>query len=428
MAFQQGLSGLDASASQLNTIGNNIANASTVGFKSSNTQFSDIIASAFNGAGSTSSGIGTQVSRISQSFTQGNIQSTGNSLDMAINGQGFFRMNNNGNITFTRNGQFQLDKNGYLVDAAGNQVTGYLAASNGTIVAATPTPIQIPTANLAPTPTTQATVGVNLDSSATPPTTTPFNPNDPTTFNNSTSVTVYDSLGNSHIASLYFVLNTAAPTPPATASWNTYLTVDGTSVPAVVPPASPTPIGTLGFNASGTLVSPPAATTPTPLQTGQIAVSLPPANGAAAQAITMSFGNSTQYGSPFGVNQLVQNGYTSGQLSGFTTSATGIIQGNYSNGQSKNLGQIALANFADPQGLQSLGNNQWGESFNSGAALIGAPSSGNLGAIQSGAVEGSNVNLTSELVNMITAQRNYQANAQTIKTEDQITQTLINLR
>ncbi len=422
MAFQQGLSGLDASASQLNTIGNNIANASTVGFKSSNTQFSDIIASAFNGAGSTSSGIGTQVSRISQSFTQGNIQSTGNSLDMAINGQGFFRMNNNGNITFTRNGQFQLDKNGYLVDAAGNQVTGYLAASNGTIVAATPAPIQIPTANLAPTPTNQATVGVNLDSSATVPSTTPFNPNDPTTFNNSTSVTVYDSLGNSHIASLYFALN-ATPTAPATASWNTYLTVDGTSVPAVVPPASPTPIGTLGFNASGTLVSP--TTTPP----GQIAVSLPLTNGATTpQAITMSFGNSTQYGSPFGVNQLVQNGYTSGQLSGFTTSATGIIQGNYSNGQSKNLGQIALANFADPQGLQSLGNNQWGESFNSGAALIGAPSSGNLGAIQSGAVEGSNVNLTSELVNMITAQRNYQANAQTIKTEDQITQTLINLR
>jgi flagellar hook protein FlgE len=417
MAFQQGLSGLDASASQLNTIGNNIANASTVGFKSSNTQFSDIIASAFNSASSASSGIGTQVSRISQSFTQGNIQSTGNPLDMAINGQGFFRMNNNGNITFTRNGQFQLDKNGYLVDATGNQVTGYLAASNGTIVAATPTPIQIPTANLAPTPTSQGTVGVNLDSSSTVPSTTPFNPTDPTTFNNSTSMTVYDSLGNSHIATLYFVLNP----PPATASWNTYLTVDGAQVPA-----AGTPIGTLGFNSSGTLVSPPAAP---PLQMGQIAVSLPLTNGATTpQVITMSFGNSTQYGSPFGVNQLVQNGYTSGQLSGFTTSPTGIIQGNYSNGQSKNLGQIALANFADPQGLQSLGNNQWGESFSSGSALIGAPGSGNLGAIQSSAVEGSNVNLTSELVNMITAQRNYQANAQTIKTEDQITQTLINLR
>ena len=419
MAFQQGLSGLDASASQLNTIGNNIANASTVGFKSSNTQFSDLIASAFSSASSAPVGIGTQISRVSQSFTQGNIQSTGNSLDMAINGQGFFRMNNNGNITFTRNGQFQLDKNGFLVNASGSQVTGYPATANGTIVAATPTPIQIPTANLAPTPTSQGTVGVNLDSSSTVPATTPFNPTDPTTFNNSTSMTVYDSLGNSHIATLYFVLNP----PPATASWNTYLTVDGTSVPGTGGTSS---IGTLGFSSNGTLTNPAAAP---PLQTGQIAVSLPLTNGAATpQAITMSFGNSTQYGSPFGVNQLVQNGYTSGQLSGFTTSPTGIIQGNYSNGQSKNLGQIALANFANPQGLQSLGNNQWGESFSSGSALIGAPGSGNLGAIQSSAVEGSNVNLTSELVNMITAQRNYQANAQTIKTEDQITQTLINLR
>ncbi|WP_031598786.1 flagellar hook-basal body complex protein, partial [Ferrovum myxofaciens] len=159
MAFQQGLSGLDASASQLNTIGNNIANASTVGFKSSNTQFSDIFASAFNSSSSTAIGIGTQVSRVSQSFTQGNIQSTGNPLDMAINGQGFFRMNNNGNISFTRNGQFQLDKNGYLVDSNGNQLTGYPATSTGTIIAATPTPIQIPTANLAPTPTNQGTIG-----------------------------------------------------------------------------------------------------------------------------------------------------------------------------------------------------------------------------------------------------------------------------
>ncbi|VAY86513.1 flagellar hook protein [mine drainage metagenome] len=421
MAFQQGLSGLDASASQLNTIGNNIANASTVGFKSSNTQFSDIFASAFNSSSSTAIGIGTQVSRVSQSFTQGNIQSTGNPLDMAINGQGFFRMNNNGNISFTRNGQFQLDKNGYLVDSNGNQLTGYPATSTGTIIAATPTPIQIPTANLAPTPTNQGTIGVNLDSSSTVPTTTPFNPNDPTTFNNSTSMTVYDSLGNSHIATLYFALK-----PSPAASWNTYLTVDGTSVPAVVPPAAPTPIGTLGFNSSGTLTSPAAAP---PLQLGQIAVSLPLTNGATTpQSITLGFATSTQYGSPFGVNQLSQNGYASGQLSGFTTSPTGIIQGNYSNGQSKNLGQVALANFADPQGLQSLGNNQWQESFNSGAALVGAPGSGNLGAIQSGAVEGSNVNLTSELVDMITAQRNYQANAQTIKTEDQLTQTLVNLR
>ncbi|NDU85646.1 MAG: flagellar hook protein FlgE [Ferrovum sp.] len=423
MAFQQGLSGLDASASQLNAIGNNIANASTVGFKSSTTQFSDIFASSLSSGNSSQIGIGTQVSAVAQNFSQGNIQSTGNSLDMAINGQGFYRMNNNGSISYSRNGQFQLDKNGYLVDAGGNQVTGYQASASGVITTGNLAPLQIPTANLAPIATSTATIGLNLNSSSTVPTTTPFNPTDPTSFNNSTSMTVYDSLGNSHVATLYFSL--ASPTPAAvttaggTAAWNTYLTMDGTAVPA-----ANTPIGTLGFNASGTMVYPPAGT----LKMGQIPVTDTLTNGANPLNMTLDFSSTTQYGSPFGVNQLVQNGYTSGQLSGFATSPTGIIQGNYSNGQSKNLGQIALVNFADPQALQSAGNNQWAETNASGAALVGAPSSGNLGSIQSGATESSNVNLTSELVNMITAQRNYQANAQTIKTEDQITQTIVNLR
>ncbi len=432
MAFQQGLSGLDASASQLNTIGNNISNASTVGFKSSNTQFADIFASSFNSSNNASAGIGTQVSAVSQNFSQGNIQTTGNSLDMAINGLGFFRMSNNGNISFSRDGQFQLNKNGFLVDAFGNNLTGYQATSTGQIVAATPIPLQIPTANLTPSATNSSTIGVNLNANSTAPTTTPFNPTDPTSFNSSTSMTVYDSLGNSHIATLYFSLSgppatgSPAATAGASSTWNTYLTLDGNPVP---PPATGTPqsaIGQLGFNSSGTLVYPAAGTS---LKLGQMSVSLPLSNGATTpQAVTLDFSASTQYGAPFAVNQLTQNGYTSGQLSGFSTSSTGIIQGNYSNGQTKNLGQVALANFADPQGLQSVGNNQWTETINSGSALVGSPGTGSLGVIQSGATEGSNVNLTSQLVAMITAQRNYQANAQTIKTEDQITQTLINLR
>lgn len=429
MAFQQGLSGLDASSSQLNAIGNNISNASTVGYKSSNTQFSDIFASTFNGSNSSNIGIGTQVSAVTQNFSQGNIQTTGNSLDMAINGLGFFRMSNNGSVSFSRDGQFQMNKQGFLVDAFGNNVTGYQATANGTIVAATPVPLQIPTANLTPSPTSTSTVGVNLNSSSTVPTTTPFNATDPTTFNSSTSMTVYDSLGNSHVATLYFAMTappaagSAAAAAGATSTWNTYLTIDGNAVPTGATATTP---AQLGFNSSGTLVYPPATGT---LNLGQLAISIPFTNGATTpQTVTMDFSSTSQYGAPFGVNQLTQNGYTSGQLSGFTTSSTGIIQGNYSNGQSKNLGQIALANFADPQGLQSIGNNQWTQTNTSGSALIGAPGTGSLGAIQSGATEGSNVNLTSELVAMITAQRNYQANAQTIKTEDQITQTLVNLR
>lgn len=422
MAFQQGLSGLQAASSQLDTIGNNVANANTVGFKESTTQFADVFAASVGGVSSLQAGIGTQVTGNFQDFAQGSITTSNNSLDMAINGQGFFRMDQNGAISYSRDGQFQLDRNGYLINAEGLQLTGYEANASGTIITSSPVPLQIPTANLSPNATTTGAVGVNLNSNSTVPTTTTFNPTDPTSYNYSTSMTVYDSLGNSHVATMYFSL--ASTVPPAaaaagaTAAWNTYMTVDGNTVPA-----ANTPIGTLGFNSSGTLVY------PTGSPVGVISTSIPLTNGASTpQAVTLNFSTSTQYGSPFGVNQLTQNGYTSGQLSGFSTSSTGVIQGRYSNGQSKNLGQIVLANFAAPEALQSVGNNQWVETSASGSALVGAPNTGNLGVIQAGATESSNVDLTTQLVNMITAQRNYQANAQTIHTEDQIQQTLINLR
>jgi flagellar hook protein FlgE len=430
MGFQQGLSGLDAATSQLDAIGNNIANANTVGFKASTAEFADVFAASLNGAGTNQTGIGTKISAVAQQFAQGNIAASNNSLDMAINGQGFFRMSQNGSIFFSRNGQFQLDKNGYLVNAQGVQLTGYQADVNGNIVAATPVPLNIPTANLSPSATTSGVVGLNLDSRSTAPATTTFSPTDPTSFNNSTSMTIYDSLGNSHVATLYFSLdstpNAAAVTAGATSSWSTYMTVDGSVVPTVVPPAIPTPIASLGFNSSGTLVYPTAAA---PLKAGQVNVSVALTNGAnSPQKIKMDFSASSQYGAAFGVNQLTQDGFTSGQLSGFSTGPDGVIQGRYSNGQSKDLGQIVLANFSDPQGLQPQGNSLWSESTTSGAALVGAPATGSLGVIQAGATESSNVDLTAELVNMITAQRIYQANAQAIKTEDQIQQTLVNLR
>lgn len=435
MGFQQALSGLDASTSQLDAIGNNIANANTVGFKASTTQFADVFAASLNGAGTNQTGIGTKISAITQNFAQGNITASNNSLDMAINGQGFYRMSQNGSISYSRDGQFELDKNGYLVNAQGLQVTGYQADVTGKIVAATPVALNIPTANLNPSATANAVAGLNLDATSSAPTGTTFNPLDPTTFNNSTSLTVYDSLGNSHIATLYFALdkpvNTTASgaTTPATASWSTFLTIDGTTINPTTPlpgGAQATAVATLGFNSSGTLVYPPASGS---LKAGQVQVSVPLTNGATSpQKLTLDFSSTSQYGAPFGVNQLSQDGFTSGQLSGFSTSPDGVIQGRYSNGQSKDLGQIVLANFTDPQGLEPLGSGQWAETTTSGSALVGAPSTGNLGVIQSGAVESSNVDLTTELVDMITAQRDYQANAQAIKTEDQIQQTLVNLR
>jgi flagellar hook protein FlgE len=417
VGYQQGLSGLDSTSQQLDVISNNIANANTVGFKTSDAQFADVYAASLNGGAGSSVGQGTQILTVAQQFTQGTITATSNTLDIAINGNGFYEMNNNGSISYSRTGQFQLNNQGFIVDAKGNQLMGYQANAAGAIVPATPAPLQIPTANLNPAATSTGTVGLNLNSSATVPTTAVFNPTDPTSYNNSTSMTVYDSLGNSHVLTMYFV-KLAAAVAPATSSWNTYSTVDGTSTTVL-----PAPLGVLGFNSNGSLVAPAGP----PL--GQLSPTFAVAGGATTpQTINLSFANTTQYGAPFGVNTLNQNGYTSGQLTGFSTSPNGTISGNYSNGQTKNIGQIVLANFANPQGLQPQSNNQWTETTASGTPLVGAPGSASLGTLQSGAVEDSNVDLTAELVNLITAQNNYQANAQSIKTQDAIMSTLINLR
>jgi flagellar hook protein FlgE len=237
--------------------------------------------------------------------------------------------------------------------------------------------------------------------------TTLFSPITPTSYNSSTSLTTYDSLGNSHVASLYFQKVTAN-------TWNVYLTMDGTMVPA-----SGAAMGTLAFTTSG-IQSVPAG--------GQLVASAFTPPGAATMNLTFDCLSTTQFGALFGVTQLSQTGYTSGQLSGFSTAPDGTIQGRYSNGQSQPMGQIVLVNFANAQGLQPLGNNEWADTSASGAALIGTPGAGSLGVLQSSAVEDSNVDLTGELVQMITAQRVYQANAQTIKAQDAILQTITNLR
>ncbi len=204
------LSGLNAASKSLDVIGNNVANSSTVGFKQSQAQFADVYASSLSGGGN-QAGIGVKVATIAQQFTQGNITTTNNSLDMAISGSGFFRMDNNGSITYSRNGQFQLDKNGFIVDNQGNNLTGFLPNATGTIVATTPGPIQISTADLLPRSTANIVAGLNLDARSAIPSVTPFDPTNPLTFNNSTSTTIYDSLGGSHVASLYFVKTRRTP-------------------------------------------------------------------------------------------------------------------------------------------------------------------------------------------------------------------------
>lgn len=523
MSFQQGLSGLNAAAKNLDVIGNNVANASTVGFKNSQTQFADVYASAMSGSTGTQAGLGTKVATIAQQFSQGNITATNNSLDMAINGLGFFRMDDNSTIVYSRNGQFQLDKDGFIVNSLGHTLTGYPIdpVTGATLPLG---PLSISTAALAPLATDSVTVGMNLDarsafpsgltqgtvagnapigtltiatgvndtlnvtvdgiasgtitipaatytsssalaaavqsainadpslsiagkavsvtadalgtltmtstssagstSTLTNPTgnaaanlfggapvvtagVTTFSPTNPTTYNNSTSLTTYDSLGNSHVATMYFQKTTAN-------TWNVYLTMDGNLIPA-----TGAAMGTLTFTTSGIQSTPIG---------GVLTASPYTPPGAATMNLAFDCATTTQFGALFAVTQLSQNGYTSGQLSGFSTSPDGTIVGRYSNGQTMAMGQIVMANFANAQGLQPLGNNEWAETSASGAALVGTPGAGSLGVLQSSAVEDSNVDLTAELVQMITAQRVYQANAQTIKAQDAILQTITNLR
>lgn len=411
MSFQQGLSGLNAASKSLEVIGNNVSNANTVGFKQSQAQFADVFASSLTGSGASQIGIGTKVAKVQQQFTQGNVTNSNNPLDIAINGGGFFRMSDNGTTTYTRNGQFQLDKQGFIVNAQGKNLTGYTMA-NGVLSTGSPANLQISTTDLAPQSTTAVTGLFNLDSRGTALVSANFDPTDPTTYHHSTSVNVYDSLGNSHIMQNFFVKTGAG-------SWDVYTTADGNPT-AYTPPAVPVRTANMVFNGTGVG---PTLTPAVPT------VSIPVSTGATTPfSVTLDFSQSTQFGSSFSVNSLSQDGYTSGRLSGFNFSSDGTIVGRYTNGQSATLGQVVLANFTNPNGLQSLGNNAWAETADSGPSLVGIPNTGNLGILQSSAVEDSNVDLTAELVNMITAQRIYQANAQTIKTQDQVLQTLVNLK
>src|ERR1043166_4524957 len=403
MSFQQGLSGLNAASKELDVVGNNIANSSVVGFKSARTEFADMFAASLTGTGTTEVGIGTRVAAINQQFTQGTISSTSNPLDVAINGKGFFRMAQNGVVTYSRNGQFHFDEQGFLVNSGQLRVTGYGADTNGNIIATLPSDIKIVTADVAPQKSTSLLVGANLDSRDLAPPTATFSMTDPTSYNNSTSASVFDSLGNSHTFSMYFVKTATA------GRWNAYASADGGALANVNLGAGAGNPLVLDFNSSGKLTTTMPATS---------AVTL--SNGAASPlSFALDFATSTQFGSAFSVNALTQDGFASGRLSGLNVSEDGVIQGRYSNGQSKDLAQIVLVDFADPQGLQPLGSGQWAATSSSGQPLIGVPGSSVLGVLQSSAVEDSNVDLTSELVNLITAQRTYQANAQTIKTQDE---------
>lgn len=430
MGFQQGLSGLSAASTNLDVIGNNIANVNTVGFKQSQAQFTDIFANSLSGSGSSQVGIGTRVAAIAQTFSQGGISSTNNPLDIAINGQGFFRMDEGGVISYSRNGQFHVDGNGFLANANGANLTGYMADANGSIVASQLTNLKLPTSDLDPQVTSTFAMGFNLDSreparttTAVPPVLLPFQPTDPKTYNYTTSGSIFDSLGNSHVLSLYFQKSdTVANT------WNTYATIDGKVDDTTGLPVGVTLGGaastTLEFDGTGTLT----AASATPLTVSVDLTAIDSTLGAVSPLdFSLDLSAATQFGSISGKNSISQDGFAAGRLAGFTTSADGVIQGNYTNNQTRTLGQLVLANFVNPQGLNPDGDGRWVETPDSGQPLVGPPNTGILGSLRASAVEDANVDLTTELVKMITAQRMYQANAKTIETQDAVLQTLVNL-
>lgn len=349
-------------------------------------------------------GNGVSVTAVSQQFAQGDVETTSNSLDLAISGSGFFVVSDGGSLQYTRAGAFSTDNNGYVVNSSGQRLQVYAATSDGRFDTSQTVDLQMQTSVSAPRATETASADFNLASNATAPTTATFDPEDSSSYNNATTMTVYDSLGATHSASMYFVKGAAAN------EWTVHMTVDGTEVGTGA---------TLTYNSSGQLTSP---------VNGQINFgTYATGTGAEDMDITFDFGDSTQYGNSFSVSTLSQDGYTTGELSSITVDDSGIVQANYTNGEAVALGQVAIATFANQQGLQKVDNTNWIETYGSGQPVYGTAGSSNYGQIQSGALESSNVDLTQELVNMIVAQRNYQANAQMISTEKSITETVINM-
>ena len=428
MSFQSALSGLNAASRNLDVIGHNIANANTVGMKSSRAEFADLIASA--GGGGASSGIGVAVATVSQQFTQGNVNITGSNLDVAINGGGFFQVKMpDGSRAYTRDGEFKLDKVGNIITNSGANVMGYPTDKvTGKPTSVTAQPLQLPTsAPIGAQQTTEIAAEFNLDARAplaagaaavaADPTTIPptpaikaIPPTPLTTYG--TSITTYDSQGVGISASVY--MRKIAPD-----QWEMF--TDPTSDAS----ATGSTLGTLTFGTDGLITGPidPA--------TGEKSVSInitSPNPAIGTFPVTIKIPDVTQYGGPFAVSNLTQDGYASGELVDMKIGNDGVISARYSNGQTQAAGQIALADFRNVQGLAPTGAGNWAETNSSGQPVQGSPGVGKFGALRAGALEESNVDLTAELVNMMTAQRAYQSNAQTIKTQDQVLSTLVNLR
>jgi len=465
MSFSTALSGLNAATADLDVKSNNIANVNTTGFKQSRAEFGDVFAvSAFGSTSSTAIGSGVVLQNVAQQFNQGNLEFTDNSLDLAISGEGFFSMApdvDSGETTYTRAGSFGVNKDGYIVNNTGSFLRTFPVNDNGEISATSMTaakPLQLPPSAGEPESTSLLSIATNLPSTVvglndglTPPVAAlAIDPFDPDTYHNSTSATIFDSLGNEHIVTTYYQkVDPAFATPANTDNqWEmvAYLPEgdfrdaagDGFTVATgggVGNDLAQIGAATLQFNTDGTLASTNPATIDFALGTLADPAAVPPvlestvlSSGAGAQLITLNVAGSTQNSGAFSVNALTVNGFPTGRLTGVDISDSGLVRATYSNGQAIPIGKLALANFANVQALNKIGSTAWKETSDSGSVIAGEAGTGSFGNIQSGALETSNVDLTRELVGLITAQRNFQANSKSIETENAITQTIINLR
>ncbi len=419
MSFQQGVSGLTVAGRNLEVIGNNVANASTVGAKSSRAEFADIYARNVGSGGAV--GLGASLSTVTQQFSQGTLTATANPLDVAINGDGFFQLQDlNGSMQYGRNGQFRVDRDGYVTNAQNLRLVAIPATYADGQIPGRAQPLQLPTQGVPPRVTSHVKLEINLDArydvtAAARAGTVDFA--DASTYNSSTSLNIYDAKGQ-EVAMTYFFQKIGPD------NWKVYAAANGV---AVNPDSAgkPQPITTATFPADGS----------TPLTpTGPLSINVP-GSGTGSSVVTepitglsVELAGLTQFGSSFGPTALSQDGFPPGRLTGVAINADGVVMGNYSSGQSSPIARLELANFRNAQGLRPMGGNTWAASYESGEPVLGSPGGGNLGALQSRSVEESNVDLTNELVGMMVAQRIYQANAQTIKTQDSVMQTLVSLR
>jgi len=398
MSFVVALSGLNAASADLQVTSNNIANANTTGFKSSRAEFSDVFSGESSGIGN-----GVRLTDVRQQFTQGNVEITERELDLAISGNGFFIVNDGGSLLYSRVGSFGLDAEGFVENNQGERLQIYPPQVDGTFNTGALGDLQITTEQSPPEPSTSAQLNINLPADAAIPSLSTFDPNDPNTFNSSTSTILFDSLGVAHTGTYYFAKTAAG--------WDGYQTIDGNVVGGAQP---------IEFGSDGTITSPPNGVISFP--------SYDPGNTAELMTIDLNLSETTQFGSTFVVNSVNPDGRAAGRLRNIGIGQDGVVFARFSNGEAIALGKIALANFSNPEGLAKSSEVSFQETFASGVPQRGEATESTFGLIQSGSLEASNVDLTEQLVNMITSQRLFQANAQVISTMDTVTQTIINIR